>query len=32
LDNKAEKRLFALKQKSLAKRHKVRQGNYVWLF
>ena len=29
LDNKAEKRLFALKQKSLAKRHKVRQGNYV---
>ena len=29
LDNKVEKRLFALKQKSLAKRHKVRQGNYV---
>ena len=29
LDDKVEKRLFALKQKSLAKRHKVRQGNYV---
>ena len=29
LDNKVEKRLFALKQKSLAMRHKVRQGNYM---
>ena len=29
LDNKVEKRLFALKQKSLAMRHKVRKGNYL---
>ena len=31
LNNKAEKRLFALKQRSLAMRHKVRQGDYNYL-
>ena len=29
LDNKVEKRLFALKQKNFALRQKVRKGNYV---
>ena len=31
LNNKAEKRLFALKQRSLAMRHKVRSGDYNYL-
>ena len=29
LDDKVERRLFAMKQKSMAMRHKVRNGNYL---